>query len=291
MPRQSKTRVRVEANGFTTELFSIMALKTGDLLLIQKGVAGIGDVPGVETQTVREVRTTIHVSPNSPGHTINSHFFLQNGDEHLRTAIIFRHEGKLLWPIIGERMCGVGSDGPNLRHRPSDTIVNLPSFDQKRSSLAWIAVLTDSPPNLPMRNGMLFGGHAILFHSFTIIVFFSYMWAPVNERGHSITYETTAPRLNRINVGSPRFATGISFSDKHLSEVLVDTLHRFSQGYEKQLLLSDMKGEELQALTDLSLTYSSRPAPEPDQLLSQIASSPPIILPADYQPRHLPIMV
>lgn len=167
-----------------SQLIAISESPKGDLIITQRP-NGTLEVPDFEGATIKTQRYTVHVSPNSTGHILNSRCELQSGDYLRNVSFVSCEHNPLLailftrrWPIMRRE----GFRVPDAQHIDARQVA---AYDEDRNNLLTHVVI--SQVGLGPQICRMYGGCMHSFREFDVAVIPRYIWFPSSSKGDTIT--------------------------------------------------------------------------------------------------------
>lgn len=207
-----QTRIIIGADRQKSQLLAIRERANGDLVLIEKCSKEIEWGHSGEYIELSERRTSVHVSPNSGGNTIMSHFVYADGQRVTSAAFVKPKNGRLLWPILSSASANLAESRYEVNPRKNDQIVSLGHYAPGSSILIYhIAVsYPKMAPNLLAHANR----KTLNFREFSLHIWWSFIPMVSFHQGSAILLATSLPRLDDTPASGPRIDNFCSFTNR-----------------------------------------------------------------------------
>lgn len=187
-----KTRFTVTAAGHTAELFSVFERKDGDLVVSVKR-NGFSEQAVEPFPKILEQRYSVHVSPDSTGHTITFTLRLADGSTKRGHRVVEGSGSTFRSLLASGRPARL--DDPIFRAapRPGDTVLQLVEFEPAQNNLIYHVFVGGRGALDPLRNQAGWNIEIASFEVFDVAIEWSFIPLPSLPQGDSWTL-LEAPR-------------------------------------------------------------------------------------------------
>lgn len=240
MAKKLRVRFSIKVGDQQSQLVAVTELPSGDLIITQRPNGSI-EVANFQGSAILRQRYTVHVSPNSSGHLLNSRLELASGD-YLRTASFVNcATGPLIAVLFSRRWPIMRREGFVVPLDPGNTIYQVADYDEERNNLLTHIVVTQL--GLGTKICQIYGGSSHSFSKFDVAVIPRFIWFPSSSKGDAVT-PTSADLEISGDLGRGRLGEIETLQIEELSRVFLELedplLNRLRERISMQVRLEKM---------------------------------------------------
>lgn len=194
MSKGSKTRVVIEADGVSRELFSVRQLSSGELQIVLKVPREAGSLNGPFDE-IKQLKFSLHLNSvaSNGSRTMKRTLVHANGRKRVSAAYWRPSDGAVRALLFTCRPPALNSDSFLHKVRGRDSVMLIGSYNPRFANLAYVVFVGDRGAlNFQMSGHIPFVRTLLEFDLFEVVIYHTFMNAPSLPRGELVAVATSS---------------------------------------------------------------------------------------------------